>query len=157
MTKSFLCMLFWLCETFFANFFNVSKRSPFQFFFNFATEWMLKKSRRIPLLHFSALCDLPETSKKFGKNLGFFLVRVPKVFCASYLGLVRLFSQIFLMSPKGPLSIFFSFETEWMFKKPQRVPLFTFFGTMRLTGHLKKFQKMEFFPRSGTGREYLTL
>ena len=38
----------------------------------FATEWMFKKSQSVPLLHFSALCDLPETSKKFRKKIGFF-------------------------------------------------------------------------------------
>ena len=35
----------------------------------FATELMFKKSQSVPLLHFSALCDLPETSKKFRKKI----------------------------------------------------------------------------------------
>ena len=38
-------------------------------FWYFATEWMFKKSQSVPLLHFSALCDLPETSKKFRKKI----------------------------------------------------------------------------------------
>ena len=41
-------------------------------------------------------------------------------------GFVRLFS-IFLISPKGPPSIFWNFATEWMCKKSQRVPFFQFF------------------------------
>ena len=60
--QNFLCMLFRLCETFSANFFNVSKGSPFNFLY-FATEWM----------HFSVLCDLPETSNKIRKT--FLLIR----------------------------------------------------------------------------------
>ena len=40
-----------------------------------------------------------------------------------------------------------------MFKKSQRVPPFTFFGTMLLTGDLKKSKKMEFFSHSGTVEE----
>ena len=31
-----------------------------------------KNPKASPLLHFSALCDLPETSKKFRKKIGFF-------------------------------------------------------------------------------------
>ena len=68
-TKIFLCMLFRFCETFFRIFFNVSKVSvPLHCFFDFAKEWMLKKPKGL-ILHFSALCDLPETLKKFEKNL----------------------------------------------------------------------------------------
>ena len=52
---------------FFAIFLNVSRGSPFIFFY-FANEW------KTPFLHFLALCDLPET-KKMEKNFekfGFF-------------------------------------------------------------------------------------
>ena len=63
-----------------------------------------------------------------------------KFFCAGFFGMVRLFSQFFLISPKGPPSFFFYFAKEWMFKNSQRPP-FTFFGTMRLTGDQKKFEK----------------
>ena len=40
---------------------------PLQFFFYFAKEWMFKNSQRAPLLHFSALCNLPETKMNFDK------------------------------------------------------------------------------------------
>ena len=52
------------------------QRVSLQFFFHFATEWMFKKSQRVSLLHFSALCDLPKTSKKFKKN--------PEIFFSSF-------------------------------------------------------------------------
>ena len=48
------------------------------------------------------------------------------------------YSQIFKNC--SPIN-FWYFATEWRFKKSQRVPLFTFFGTMRLTGNFKKIQK----------------
>ena len=67
-------------------------------------------------------------------------------------GLVRLFSQIFQMSPKGPPFIFFYFSKEWMFKNSQ-MPPFTIVGTMRLTEdqkNSKNFQKNNlFFPHVG--------
>ena len=47
------------------------------------------------------------------------------------------FSEFFLLFP---INIWY-FATEWMFKKSQRVPPFTFFGTMRLTGNFKKISK----------------
>ena len=72
MTKTFFCRFFFgLVRLFFANCLNVSKRSPFIFSY-FAKEWMFKNSQRPPFLHFSALCDLPETkkiSKKIWKNV----------------------------------------------------------------------------------------
>ena len=55
----------------FGNFFQCLQRVPLQFFFYFAKEWMFKNSQRAPLLHFLALCDLPETKKnrqKFRKK-----------------------------------------------------------------------------------------
>ena len=64
-------------------------------------------------------------------------------FSACNFGFVRLFSQIFLMTPKGPPFNFFDILiTEWTFKKSQRVPPFTFFGTMRLTGDKKISKKI---------------
>ena len=65
--KTFVQVFFGLLRLFSANFLNVSKGSPFIFSY-FAEEWMFKNSQRQPLLHFSALCDLPETKKNFEKN-----------------------------------------------------------------------------------------
>ena len=45
------------------------------------------------------------------------------------------------MSPKGPHFIFLYFARDWTFKKSQRVPPFTFFGTMRLNDDFKKVSK----------------
>ena len=79
-------------------------------------------------------------------------------------GFVRLFSQIFQMSPKGPPSFFSYFSKEWIFKNSQ-MPPFTFVGTMRLTED-QKIQKKNskknliffsiFFSRGFCRREYLT-
>ena len=45
------------------------------------------------------------------------------------------------IAPKGPLCNRY-FAIEWMFKKSQRVPPFTVFGNMRLTGDFKtNFEK----------------
>ena len=59
------------------------------------------------------------------------------------------------MSTKGPHSIFPYCETEWMFKKFQRVSPFTFFGTMRLTGVFEKIRKLilENYSYAGTVEE----
>ena len=57
-------MFFRLCETFFANFLMSSKCPPS--FFSFLQKNGCSKTPKGPLLHFSALCDLPET-KKFKK------------------------------------------------------------------------------------------
>ena len=66
--QNFFCMIFRLCETFFRKFFKISpKGSPS--FFLFCNRMDVQKSQRVPLLHFSALCNLPETSKK---NWNFF-------------------------------------------------------------------------------------
>ena len=65
-----LCETFFrLCETFFRNFLNVPKESSFQFFWYFARERMLKNPKGSLFSEFSALCDLAETSKKFGKSV----------------------------------------------------------------------------------------
>ena len=50
---------------FFSEFFFIVP--PINFWY-FATEWMFKKSQSVPLLHFSALCDLPEVQKKIRKK-----------------------------------------------------------------------------------------
>ena len=58
---------------------------------------------------------------------------------------ISIFFRNFFIAPKGPPINFLYFATEWMFKKSQRVPPFTFFGTMRLTGDFKKkFKKIYF-------------
>ena len=51
---------------FFQKFFNVPKASSFQFF-DILQENECYKILKGPFSHFSALCDLAETSKKFGK------------------------------------------------------------------------------------------
>ena len=56
-----LSLFFRHCETvqipnFFSEIFLLLQSVPLSIF---ATEWMFKKSQRVPLLHFSALCDLP--------------------------------------------------------------------------------------------------
>ena len=55
-------------------------------------------------------------------------------------------TEFFLIVP--PIN-FWYFATEWMFKKSQSVPPFTFFGNMRLTGNFKKISKKnsEFFSQ----------
>ena len=78
-------------------------------------------------------------------------------------GLVRFFSQVFQMSPKGPPFIFIYFSNEWMFKISQ-MPPFTFVGTMQLTEDRKKSKKTSkkisffsiFSPRGFCRREHLT-
>ena len=98
-------------------------------------------------LGFSALCDF---NRILFKNIYFFQMLPIVVF-----GLVRLFSQIFQMSPKGPPFIFSYFSKEWIFKNSQ-MPPFTFGGTMRLTEDQKNQQKFQkkyifflFFPHVG--------
>ena len=68
-------------------------------------------------------------------------------------------SQYFLMSPKGPPS-FFSILQKNGCSKTLKEPSFTFFGTVRLTGDQKEFQKIQkiriffqFFPHAGTVEE----
>ena len=66
-----------------------------------------------------------------------------KIFlCRFVFGFVRLFSQIFLMSPEGPPSFFSHFSKECMFKNSQ-MPPFTFVGTMRLTEDQKNQKKIQ--------------
>ena len=56
----------------FVRLFLMSQRGPPSIvpFLYFATEWMFKKSQRVPLLHFVAPCNLPATSNKFEKEIG---------------------------------------------------------------------------------------
>ena len=76
---------------------------------------MFKKSQRIPLLHFSALCDFP------------------------FFGTVRLifFRIFYYCSPHQFLIICNRMDVQ----KIPKDPPFTFFGTMRLTGNFKKTRK----------------
>ena len=53
----------------FSNFFYCSSH---QFFDILQQNGCSKNPKASPLLHFSALCDLPETSKKFDKKFGIF-------------------------------------------------------------------------------------
>ena len=59
-----------------------------------------------------------------------------------FFGTVRLFFENFLMSPLS----FLIFCNEMFVNKSRRVPLFTFFGTMRLLSK-KKFKNFNFFPK----------
>ena len=81
-------------------------------------------------------------------------------FVQVFFGFVRLFSQIFLMSPKGPPFIFFLFCIRMDVQNLPKGPLLQFFGTMRLTGD-QKISKKNFkknriflsFPHAGTVEE----
>ena len=57
------------CESDFFEFFYCSSH---QFFDILQQNGCSKNPKASPLLHFSALCDLPETSKKFDKKFGIF-------------------------------------------------------------------------------------
>ena len=65
-------LLFWHCETdfVFRNFFNCSSHQ----FLIFCNKMDVQKIPKRPPLHFSALCDLPETSKKFRKKSEIFFL-----------------------------------------------------------------------------------
>ena len=90
----------------------------------------------------------------------------PKIFlCKFFSALWYFFSQIFLMSPKGPPSFFPILQKNGFSKTPKGPPPFTFFGTMRLIGDQKNFEKIlkknfkkfgiffQFFPHAGTVEE----
>ena len=84
-----------------------------------------------------------------------------KFFVQVSFGFVRLFSQIFLMSPKCPPRFFFYFAKEWMFKNSQRAPFYIFwhYATYRQPKKIgKKISKknsdfFQFFPHAGTVEE----
>ena len=62
----FCAVFFRLCDTFFRSFFYCLQRVPFHFF-QFCKRMDVQKLPKAPLLHFSALCDLPETKKNSKK------------------------------------------------------------------------------------------
>ena len=64
---------------FFQKFFNVPKASSFQFF-DILQQNECYKILKGPFFTFSALCDLAETSKKFGKFFPQFLVLKDRFF-----------------------------------------------------------------------------
>ena len=64
---------FGFVRLFFRKFFNVSKGSSLQFF-DILQQNGRSKIPKGPLLHFLALCDLPETSKKFRKKGRYFFL-----------------------------------------------------------------------------------
>ena len=70
MIKNFSCSFFQLCETFFANFFNVSKGSP-SFFFYFAKEWMFKTPKGPPFPFFGTMRVNGDLKKNFPQFLVF--------------------------------------------------------------------------------------
>ena len=69
--KFFVQVFFGLVRLFFANFLNVFKGSPFIFFL-FCKRMYVQKLPKAPLLHFSALCDLPKKFEKKFEKIGFF-------------------------------------------------------------------------------------
>ena len=73
--QNFFCTGFRLCETFFANFFNVSKASAFIFFY-FTNEWKFKNSQRVPFYIFRHYATCRKLREKFGKFFSQFLVGV---------------------------------------------------------------------------------
>ena len=78
MTKKFFVQLFSALRDFFANFFNVSKGSPFIFFY-FAKEWMFKNSQGPPFKFFGTMRltgDQKMIEKKFRIFFNFFLTGV---------------------------------------------------------------------------------
>ena len=78
----------------------------------------------------------------------------PKILCVGFFVFVRLFPQIFSMSPKGPLH-FFYFAKEWMFKNFQRALFCIFwqYATYRRPKKWKKSENFLFFPHAGTVEE----
>ena len=76
-------------------------------------------------------------------------------FCACNLGFVRLFSQIFLMSPKGPPFIFLTICNRMNVQKSQRVPLLHFSALCDLPETSKKIDFFSIFISYGCfRREY---
>ena len=78
LTKNFLCRCFCFVILF-SQFFLMSPKGPPFIFSYFAKRMDVQKRSKAPLLHFLALCDLPETKKnrkkcleKNFKKIGFF-------------------------------------------------------------------------------------
>ena len=82
--------------------------------------------------------------------------------CRFLFDLMRLFSQFFKMSSKGPPFIFSCFAKKWMFKNSQRPPFYIFrhYANYRRPKNIrkknfeKKFRKIwdfyQFFSHAGT-------
>ena len=70
---------------------------------------------------------------------------IDQIFCTCYFGFVRLFFAIFLITPKGPLSIFYILQQNGSSKIPEGPPLH--FLTLRLNRDFKKHS--EFFSSCG--------
>ena len=68
---------FRLCETFFSKFFKCPQRVLLSIFLIFCKRTNVKKSQRVPFSHFSALCDLAETSKKSENFFSIFSFKRP--------------------------------------------------------------------------------
>ena len=84
--KLFMQVFICLVRLFLAIFLNVSKGSPFHFF-PILQKNGCSKTPKGPLLHFSALCDLPETKKskkiekKFKKKSNSFSIFSSRWYC----------------------------------------------------------------------------
>ena len=108
---------------FFTNFLMSPKCPPFIFFDILQQNGRSKNPKGSPLLHFSALCDLPETSKQFRKKIG----KKFSQYCFHYFDIVRLFRQK-NFPQRFRLHFFWSFAAEWMLKNTKRsVPVLVFF------------------------------
>ena len=152
----------------------------FNFFFIEVPPQFLPKMKRFVTLkdssRFSALCDFKKIagdlqknfSKIFWKNFGKFFAKQKDMgsspaleqnfFVQIFFGFVRLF---FANISKGSTRHFFVYFAKNGCSKTPRVPPFTCFGTMRLTGNQKnskkKFKKFgiffPIFPQAGTVEE----
>ena len=95
------------------------------------------------------------------KDVGSSPAHDQEFFVQVFFGLMRLFSQFFLMCPKDPPFIFSYFAKEWMVKNSQRVPFYIFrhYATYRRPNKYfeKKFKKnrifFQFFSHAGTVEE----
>ena len=76
-----------------------------------------------------------------------------QIFCACNFGFVRLFSQIFLMSPKGPPFIFLIFCNRMDVQKILKDPLLHFSALCDLPETSKKFDFFQFLSRVGALEE----
>ena len=95
------------CATFFSKKILMSQKGPPSSFFIFCNWMYVNKSQRVPLLHFSALCDFFFERIFFFKNYKFFS---KKIFCSFWaldmaptLDVLVLFLQTTILTLIGPL------------------------------------------------------
>ena len=109
-----------LCEFFFENFYCLKSVPPSDFLI-FCNRKYVNESQRVPLFHFSALCDVFEVffrnnSKKFKKISIFFVSSREKWFSSHIeherhtLGVSKVFSKLFMNTSWAYLEKFALFE-----------------------------------------------